>query len=557
MKKILFLSIAAITISSVNAQFNRSLTDPSTLIAPPTEMKMGDQNTAETNTPRKARNYYAYYNRPAGAYVGSTFFKDGSVVGSLPYPFMAVKPNSEYTFTVVKNNMDENWWLCWYYYDHSSQSWSSLERTDNLTVNSGSLYCDMPYLYVFNQNDSPCSSYQLGCHYSDTYYSGIFFPTTGIDVCSGDELLLSSKTMVYGGRFGDAPYMMTSFQGLTPYGNNSQGWWFGKNGQGIDGIAQAFERPEHPYILKQVVLEASQVKVTQEVEMTCKVYQLANGIPAYKDIGSVELPEEPGELIATGRATLEPQANGEQPYIIFTLYGNDGRVTTPTIKDAIFIAIDGYNEPEMENLVDFTGLISTDYEADEGFGELAYIKKKNNGKYNWCGLNNLFSSFSTMKTGLSIFITIKFGDDEHTTTGAPTIDYEVTDDDVTITAIGEGEVLLYIDGELVENPWVIMRGEEDITVIASATAQKAGEFISETVTKEILIPKKMPEFELGDCDGDGKITIGDVTTLIDYLLSKSAPISSEEAADCDGDGKITIGDVTTLIDYLLSGEWTE
>ena len=80
--------------------------------------------------------------------------------------------------------------------------------------------------------------------------------------------------------------------------------------------------------------------------------------------------------------------------------------------------------------------------------------------------------------------------------------------------------------------------------VTNANKRKLGEF-------------DVPEFELGDCDGDGKITIGDVTTLIDYLLSDSTPISSEEAADCDVDGKITIGDVTTLIDYLLSGEWPE
>ena len=80
--------------------------------------------------------------------------------------------------------------------------------------------------------------------------------------------------------------------------------------------------------------------------------------------------------------------------------------------------------------------------------------------------------------------------------------------------------------------------------VTNANKRKLGEFDE-------------PEFEVGDCDGDGKITIGDVTTLIDYLLSESASVSSEDAADCDGDGKITIGDVTTLIDYLLSGEWPE
>ena len=80
--------------------------------------------------------------------------------------------------------------------------------------------------------------------------------------------------------------------------------------------------------------------------------------------------------------------------------------------------------------------------------------------------------------------------------------------------------------------------------VTNANKRKLGEFDE-------------PEFEVGDCDGDGKITISDVTTLIDYLLSESASVSSVDVADCDGDGKITISDVTTLIDYLLSGEWPE
>ncbi len=57
----------------------------------------------------------------------------------------------------------------------------------------------------------------------------------------------------------------------------------------------------------------------------------------------------------------------------------------------------------------------------------------------------------------------------------------------------------------------------------------------------------------GDVDGDGKVTISDVTTLINYLLKGTA--SGVAGADVDADGKVTISDVTTLINYLLSGHW--
>ena len=59
----------------------------------------------------------------------------------------------------------------------------------------------------------------------------------------------------------------------------------------------------------------------------------------------------------------------------------------------------------------------------------------------------------------------------------------------------------------------------------------------------------------GDANGDGVISIADVTALIDYLLSGDANGISLENADCNQDGSVTIADVTALIDYLLSGHW--
>ena len=59
----------------------------------------------------------------------------------------------------------------------------------------------------------------------------------------------------------------------------------------------------------------------------------------------------------------------------------------------------------------------------------------------------------------------------------------------------------------------------------------------------------------GDVDGDGNVSISDVTALIDYLLSGNASAVDLGAADCDEDGNVSIADVTSLIDYLLSGSW--
>lgn len=57
--------------------------------------------------------------------------------------------------------------------------------------------------------------------------------------------------------------------------------------------------------------------------------------------------------------------------------------------------------------------------------------------------------------------------------------------------------------------------------------------------------------EPGDVNADDNITIEDVTTLIDYLLTGDSTNMSLNGGDVDGDGDVTIADVTALIDMLL------
>ena len=75
-------------------------------------------------------------------------------------------------------------------------------------------------------------------------------------------------------------------------------------------------------------------------------------------------------------------------------------------------------------------------------------------------------------------------------TVAPTITYEVTDEGVVITATGEGEVHLYVNGEEVENPYTYPFGDEEVTIVVTATAQGEGKQVSEPATLEITIPAK-------------------------------------------------------------------
>ena len=61
----------------------------------------------------------------------------------------------------------------------------------------------------------------------------------------------------------------------------------------------------------------------------------------------------------------------------------------------------------------------------------------------------------------------------------------------------------------------------------------------------------------GDVDGDGRVNIDDVTSLINYLLTGNSSLIVLENADAYPDGRINIDDVTSLINYLLSHAWPE
>ncbi len=55
----------------------------------------------------------------------------------------------------------------------------------------------------------------------------------------------------------------------------------------------------------------------------------------------------------------------------------------------------------------------------------------------------------------------------------------------------------------------------------------------------------------GDANGDGKVSIADVTTVASYLLGDTPEGFNEVGADANEDGKVSIADVTTVASMLL------
>ena len=96
--------------------------------------------------------------------------------------------------------------------------------------------------------------------------------------------------------------------------------------------------------------------------------------------------------------------------------------------------------------------------------------------------------------------------------------------------------------------------EEDTYMPANSAWLNTSDLELEGVPTIYLGEAPEPEAVPGDIDGDGKISIGDVSLLIDYLLGMEDIMSKDfdpTNADINGDNKITVADVTDLIDMLL------
>ena len=74
-----------------------------------------------------------------------------------------------------------------------------------------------------------------------------------------------------------------------------------------------------------------------------------------------------------------------------------------------------------------------------------------------------------------------------------------------------------------------------------------------TSSYTIVFPEA-PQAVIGDVDGDGKVSIKDVSVLIDHLLGTETESFIAANADMNGDNAITIADVSKLIDQLLAND---
>ena len=549
-----------------------------------------------------------YYLRPAGAFYSPFVAENGVGLYSLGFEFIQVKPYSDYTYYSVVDGADENDEMIW---ENTSGGAFNTYYSRHLTVNYGLEMVETPvfYLYHGDLDVDECfqyphyvpigNGYIINNLYPAYIYSAPYasFLNDGED---GYELLLSSKTMCQGGRDGNLSTMFVTYNDAVPFDNNTYGRWFGKNGGHFDGVAQAFEKPTHPYLLRKVCMQTAYLSCEDTVQLCCKVYRI-DEIPAYRDDGPVELSDNFGEPIVIGYATVTPSTNEETNGLVtFTLTSHDAidpsliYECTPTIDYPILVVIEDYNDPECDGLRDFTCLVCADIHVDEGYGELAYLKCPVNdeegnftGRYVWKGLNNLFS-LGEIKTGYSIFIVadqpyLVFN---HNTEDGVFVFPDVTaydwddgdensieveflssipcsDDDWSVTCSGL-DLPDWLEIELVDGGEA---GQFDglVTAVVTADPLPKGVNYREAVVrfaipgdyKDCTFIQKRPFIPVipPDVNRDGEVNIADVNCLIDIILGyKSVDDFDGWCVDVNWDNEVNIADVNAVIDAILGND---
>ena len=134
------------------------------------------------------------------------------------------------------------------------------------------------------------------------------------------------------------------------------------------------------------------------------------------------------------------------------------------------------------------------------------------------------------------------------------------DDKVVVTAqpTAEDGVAYLFDsqGAQLENPYMVMRTDEDQYVTFYAVEYDYGKNVSELVVAEVFVPR-LEQMLAGDVNKDNVVNLQDVIVLIDAIVNENydAPDGfSSDSADIDQDGDIDLNDVVSLITMIVEAK---
>lgn len=85
---------------------------------------------------------------------------------------------------------------------------------------------------------------------------------------------------------------------------------------------------------------------------------------------------------------------------------------------------------------------------------------------------------------------------------------------------------------------------------ATATPSPTG---SPPISDETPTPTAtIPPLCVGDCDGDGRVSVDEILTMVNIALGTFSPAECA-AADGNGDGEVTVDEITRALDHALRG----
>ena len=248
----------------------------------------------------------------------------------------------------------------------------------------------------------------------------------------------------------------------------------------------------------------------------------------------------------------------------------------------IAVAVSGYDN---DNIKTFCMSISCD-EEDEGYGYLGYMLHcEEDGTPSYIReLNNFFTS-SLGYTAPTIFLNIEYPYNMPLSEYEHTYEFPVEGGNVTFNATDENNQPLELVGydfqsnktaeffefidENGEYPEWLTFEAKDVDydeqyvvnqVNVAVTAEPLPEGVTGRVAKmKIGVPggyfkvkfvqgEEPAEFIVGDVNGDGEVSIADLTMLAS-LVSED---SSNERSDVNGDGETSVADITSLVNILMS-----
>ena len=413
-KGLLLLAAAAVAVSASAQNKNQVATSkvadsgvaPFECAVVKAEMATDAQRAAKKKVAPKAA-VKAWYNRPAGSFYRS-FTADG---GAFYNPVMVLPSWRDVTFTNASTGADA---YVWKYdkYDTSAKEWKEQTST-NVDITDNFLKCSMLAPKLTATAGGATSTYQLFSTYINQKthetkdYEGLtyYYDDPRAEFQSGDkpvDCYLSPKYFCAGtreqvdmlkGRGGSITLV-----GAADADGGKDGYWFGQNASGWNGMALYVEKPASPYALRGIHVLYLYDQITGATPLEAKVYAVEKD-----DKDNLIF----GDLIATAKGTLPADAE-DCGFIDLPLVEEEDGLqyeVVANIDRPIAVVFTGY---EKANTKGFRMVVSTDC-VNEGYGQHGYMCQIDAEGYptKCIGLDQFFTN-SLGYTAPSIFLDVEW-----------------------------------------------------------------------------------------------------------------------------------------------------